>query len=129
MSESTIKVEEGTIQTYTVRAAQRNRDGSELEGPRIFVTIKFPLERVEAHLGTLARLIKRDRVIKFLEMKFIEQLELEAIRDTTPVDPKHIKDPLGTFPKSEKNGDGRTVDDTPPRPIGDAIKKHDRAKA
>lgn len=104
MSESTVKVEEGTLVGYRVQGAQRNRDGSELEGPRVFMVLKFPLDRVEAHLGTFARLIKRDRVIKFLEMKFIEQLELEALKDTTPVDPKRVTDQLGTFPAAGKNG-------------------------
>jgi hypothetical protein len=126
MSESTVKIEEGTVVGYRVQGAQRNRDGSELEAPRVFIVLKYPLDRVEAHLGTLARLIKRDRVIKFLEMKFIEQLELEALKDTTPVDPKHIKDPLGTFPATPWNGSG-SGDDTPPQHIGDGIEKQ-RAK-
>jgi len=115
MSESTVKVEEGTLVGYRVQGAQRNRDGSELEGPRVFMVLKFPLERIEAHLGTFARLIKRDRVIKFLEMRFIEQLELEALKDTTPLDEKRIKDPLGTFPAGAKNG--HAASDVEPEPI------------
>jgi hypothetical protein len=123
MSESTVKVEEATLVGYRVQGAQRNRDGDELEGPRVLVVLKFPLARVEAHLGTFARLIKRDRVIKFLEMKFVEQLELEALKDTTPVDPKRIKDPLGTFPAAAANGHGSS----PPR--GESTKKSTREKA
>lgn len=103
MSESKIRIEEGSVQGYTVRGAQLNRDGSVLEGARVFITLKYPLDRVEAHLGTFARLIKRDRVVKFLEMSFIEQLELMAIKDETPADQKRVKDPLGTFP-ADKNG-------------------------
>jgi hypothetical protein len=127
MSESTLKIEEGTVVGYRVAGAQRNRDGSELEGPRVFIVMKYPLDRVEAHLGTLARLIKRDRVVKFTEFRFVEQLELEALRDTTPADPKRIKDPLGTFPASAKNGE-HAVDDTPPQHIGEAIGKRVKAK-
>ncbi|HEY8861028.1 MAG TPA: hypothetical protein VIN37_02900 [Candidatus Limnocylindria bacterium] len=104
MSESTVKVEEGTLVGYRVQGAQRNRDGSELEGPRVFLVFKYPLERVEAHLGTFARLIKRDRVIKFTELRFIEQLEFEALKDPTPADRARLKDPLGTFPAADKNG-------------------------
>ena len=103
MSESTVKVEEGTLVGYRVQGAQRNRDGSELEGPRVFMVFKFPLERIEAHLGTFARLIKRDRVIKFLEMKFIEQLEFESLKDKAPADRSKVTDPLGTFP-ADNNG-------------------------
>ena len=128
MSESKLRVEEASIQGYTVRGAQLNRDGAVLEGPRVFLTLKVPLDRIEMHLGTIARLIKRDRVVKFLDMAFIEQLELEALKDTVPVDPKRIKDPLGTFPVAAKNGNGhgKTVDDfflTPPKHISELVGK------
>ena len=123
MAESTIKLEDGTIQQITVKGPQLNRDGAVLEGARAFITVKVPLDGsgVEAHLGTFTRLIKRDRQIKFIDFRFIEQLELEALKDTTPLDPAKLHDPLGSFPAIAKNGSGKPVDDTPPRHIGEVI--------
>lgn len=102
MSESTIKLEDGTIQQITVKGPQLNRDGAVLEGARAFITVKVPLDGsgVEAYLGTFTRLIKRDRQIKFIEFRFIEQLELEALKDRSPNNGERVSDPLGTFPKN-----------------------------
>lgn len=77
----TLVLDEGEIISIQIKRPKRNGEGDETSPAKGVIAFEFDMDRLVQYVGSLSRILKRSRGVQ-LGLSFVEQLELEARKET-----------------------------------------------